>query len=105
MTLTMTNLKKEEKIRSLVYVTNNELSSDEIIKKKQFEMLAVLWQYYIKECDYSYIVRTKKTDKYNIIYTFDWPDKMNLTNLDMLLGEFAYRTERYKRRKERIMLY
>ena len=92
-----TNLKKEEKVRSLIYVTNHELSSDKIIEKKQWEMLDVLWKYYIKECDYSYIVRVFRTDKYNVVYTFDWPSQMTLTNLDMLLSEFAYRTEQYKK--------
>ena len=58
-------------------------------------MLELLLKYYIKECDYSYIVRVLDTDRYNIVYTFDWPDKMDLTNLDRLLCEFVYRTETY----------
>lgn len=82
--MSITNLKKEEKIRSLIYFTNHELSQDKTIENKQFEMLAVLWQYSIKECDYSYIVNIKKTSKYNIVYTFYWPDKMNLTELDII---------------------
>ena len=90
-------LTKEEKIRSLIYVTNNELSTNDIIQKKQWEMLEVLWTFYIKDCDYSYSgVRVLKTDKYNIVYTYDWPAEMNLTNLDRLLSEFVYRTEQYK---------
>lgn len=95
-----TNLKEEEKIRSLIYVTNHDvgkLSSDKTIEKKQWEMLDVLWKYYIKECDYKFIVNKMKTDKYNIVYTFIWPDKMTLTELDLLLGEFVYRTEQYKK--------
>ena len=55
----------------------------------------MLWRYYIKECDYSFIVNIKNTDKFNIVYTYDWPDKMDLTNLDRLLCEFVYRTEIY----------
>ena len=91
-------LTKEEKIRSLIYVTNNELSTCDIIQKKQWEMLEVLWSYYIKECDYSYSgIKILKTDKYNIVYTYDWPHEMNLTNLDILFNEFVHRTEQYKR--------
>lgn len=90
----LTKLKKEEKIRSLVYVTKNEISSNEIIEKKQFEILEIFWKYYIKECDYSYIARVLNHDG-NCIYTFDWPEKMDLTNLDRLLCEFVYRTESY----------
>jgi len=90
-------LTKEEKIRSLIYVTNNELSINDIIQKKQWEMLEVLWSFYIKQCDYSYSgVRILKTDKHNIIYTFDWPSEMNLENLDILLNEFVYRTVQFK---------
>jgi len=90
-------LTKEEKIRSLIYVTNNELSTNNIIQKKQWEMLEVLWTFYIKDCDYSYSgVRVMKTDKYNIVHTYEWPAEMNLTNLDRLLSEFVSRTEQYK---------
>ena len=79
----------------MIYATNNELSEDKTIQKKQFQMLELLWKYYIKECDYSYIVKVLHTDKYNIVFTFDWPDKMDLTNLNRLLCEFVYRTETY----------
>jgi hypothetical protein len=98
--MSFTHLKREEKIRSLIYVTNHEVGtsfSDKIIKKKQWEMLDVLWKYYIKECDYSYIAKAIRTDKYNLVYPFVWPDKMSLTSLDMLLSEFIYCTEQYKK--------
>ena len=93
--MSFTYLKKEEKIRSLMYVTTNELSTDKIIQNKQLELLEILYKYYIKECDYSFILNIKKTDRFNIVYTYDWPDKMDLTNLDRLLCEFVYRTEIY----------
>ena len=91
--MSFTYLKKEEKIRSLIYVTNNELSKDKIIQNKQLELLEILWKYYIHECDYSFILNIRKIDRFNIVYTYDWPDEMNLTNLDRLLSEFVYRTE------------
>ena len=93
--MSFTYLKKEEKIRSLIYVTTNELSKDKTIQNKQLELLEILYKYYIKECDYSFILNIKKTDRFNIVYTYEWPDKMNLTNLDRLLCEFVHRTETY----------
>ena len=93
--MSFTYLKKEEKIRSLMYATTNELSTDTAIQNKQLELLEILYKYYIRECDYSYILNIKKTDRFNIVYTYEWPDKMDLTNLDRLLCEFVYRTETY----------
>jgi hypothetical protein len=97
--MTFTNFNNEEKIRSLIYITNYELSLDEIIEKKQWQMLDILWKQYIKECDYSYIVRAVRTETYNVIYTFIWPDNMTLDALELLLSEFVYRTEQYKKIK------
>jgi hypothetical protein len=93
--MAFTNLSKEEKTRSLIYVTNHELSTDEIIQNKQLEMLQVLWKYYIQGCDYYPLLKVFKTDKYNTVYTFDWPKRMDLTDLDRLLSNFVYRNERY----------
>jgi hypothetical protein len=93
-------LKEEEKVRSLIYTTNHEVAkffSDMIIEKKQWEMLNVLWKYYIKESDYSYIVRAFRTNKFNVVYTYVWPEKMSLINLDILLGELIHRTEQDKK--------
>ena len=93
--MSFTYLRKKKKIRSLIYVTNNELSKDKTIQNKQLELLEILYKYYIRECDYSFILNIKKTERFNIVYTYEWPDKMDLTNLDRLLCEFAHRTKIY----------
>ncbi len=64
------DLSKEEKLSALIYVYNEELAKDEIIKKKQLEMLRFMWESYIKGCPYECTV-VKRTEKYNVVYTFD----------------------------------
>ena len=92
----LTNLTQEEKFRSLMYVSNNELSSDTNVQNKQFEILRVFWNNYIKECDYFPYVRTFKHDKYGRVYTFDWDvKKLTIEECNRLLKEFNYRNEKY----------
>ena len=92
----LTYLSQEDKLRSLIYVSNYELSPNTIVQNKQFEVLKVFWNNYIKECDYFPYVRTFKHEKYGRVYTFDW-DIKNLTvkECDSLLNEFNYRNEKY----------
>ena len=68
----LTYLTNNEKFRSLMYVSNNEISSDADVKKKQYEILGVFWRNYIKENDYYPYVRIIEDKKYGIVYTFDW---------------------------------
>ena len=68
----LTYLSQEEKLRSLIYVSNHELSSDVNVQNKQYEVLRVFWNNYIKECDYFPFARTFKHVKYGRVYTFDW---------------------------------
>ncbi len=79
-------LTKEEKILSLVYVTNYEISPDDNIQKKQFEVLKFLWDNYIKECDYYPFVKVIN----NKIYTIDWR-----YCCDTIKEQINYRTEKY----------
>lgn len=92
----LTYLTQEEKLKSLIYVSNNELASDIRVQNKQFEVLRLFWNNYIKECDYFPYVRTFKHVKYGRVYTFDW-NIQNLTveECNRLLNEFNYRNEKY----------
>ena len=45
----LTYLTQEEKLRSLIYISNHELSSDVNVQNKQYEILRVFWDNYIKK--------------------------------------------------------
>ena len=92
----LTYLTQEEKLRSLIYVSNYELSSDVNVQNKQYEVLKVFWNNYIKECDYFPLTRAFKHEKYGRVYTFDWDiKKLTIEECDKLLEEFTYRNEKY----------
>ena len=92
----LTYLTQEEKLRSLIYVSNHELSSDVNVQNKQYEILRVFWNNYIKECDYFPFTRTFKHEKYGRVYTFDWDiKKLTIEDCNRLLKEINYRNEKY----------
>ena len=92
----LTYLSQEDKLRSLIYVSNYELSPNIIVQNKQFEVLKVFWNNYIKECDYFPYVRIFKHEKYGRVYTFDWDiKKLSVEECHRLLKEFNYRNEKY----------
>ena len=92
----LTYLSQEEKLRSLIYVSNHELSSDVNLQNKQYEILKVFWNNYVKECDYFPFARTFKHEKYGRVYTFNWDiKKLTIEECDKLLEEFTYRNEKY----------
>ena len=92
----LTYLTQEDKLRSLIYVSNYELSPNVNVQNKQFEVLKVFWNNYIKECDYFPYVRTFKHEKYGRIYTFDWDiKKLDIDECNRLINEFNYRNEKY----------
>ena len=94
--MSLTYLTQEEKLRSLIYVSNYELSSDINVQNKQYEVLRVFWNNYIKECDYFPFTRTFKHVKYGRVYTFNWDiKKLTIEECDKLLEEFTYRNEKY----------
>ena len=92
----LTYLSQEEKLRSLIYVSNNELASDINVQNRQYEILRVFWNNYVKECDYFPFTKTFKHEKYGRVYTFNWNiKKLTIEECDKLLEEFTYRNEKY----------
>ena len=92
----LTYLSQEEKLRSLIYVSNHELSSDVNVQNKQYKILRAFWNNYVKECDYFPFARTFNHEKYGRVYTFDWDiKKLTIEECDKLLEEFTYRNEKY----------
>ena len=71
----LTYLSQEEKLRSLINVSNHELSSDVNVQNKQYEILKLFWNNYIRECDYFPFAKTFKHAKYGRVYTFNWDIK------------------------------
>ena len=92
--MSLTYLSQEEKLRSLIYVSNHDLSSDINIQNKQYEILRIFWNNYIKECDYFPYVRILKYENYKV-YTFDWDTSLTIEECDRLIKEFSYRNEKY----------
>ena len=66
-----TYLTADEKLRSLLYVSNNEFSSNTSIQNKQQEVIKIFLENYIQECDYHPYTQKIKHKKYGLVYTFN----------------------------------
>ena len=96
--MVFTYLNQKEKIRSLLYVANNELSSNIDIQNKQYEILKFFWNNYIKQCDYFPFARQIDTDE-GIVYTLVWHSagkKLTIERCEELKREVEARNKKYK---------
>ena len=66
------------------------------LQNKQYEILRVFWDNYIKECDYFPFARTFKHVKYGRVYTINWDiKKLTIEECNSLLKEINYRNEKH----------
>ena len=100
----LTNLTNKEKIISLLYMAKT-VSSDIEVQNKQYQIIQIFLDNFIKECDYYPFVNIIRRRQPNgkgleIIYTLNWQIKdlskeEALKECDRLIEEFEYRNKKY----------
>ena len=93
--INFTYFNDEEKLETLVYMSEHRLSDDEKLQNKQIEIIGIFLEYSIKECDYEGMT-CFEVEKKSGVYCFEWMnDHPSMQYYEEGLREIIEPTDKY----------